>query len=115
VPGDGVDRLDLTAEALRHAGVEQDEVVKALLELVRLDRVAPAWMRRELLRLGPFLARSQRPEPAVELEHRAIVVAVVAQQPPEPFRPAHRAVGDDKDAVPDPGPSGCLGEQLLAR
>ena len=43
----------------------------------------------------------ERPVPAGEVEHRARVVAVVAQQPPEPLRAAHRAVGDDVRVVVD--------------
>ena len=53
-----------------------------------------------------LLAAAQRPEPAVELEHGAVVVAEVAQQPPEPLGAAHVPVGDDEDALADPGPRG---------
>jgi hypothetical protein len=53
--------------------------------------------------------------PAVELEHGAVVVAEVAQQPPEPLGTAHVPVGDDEDAVSDPGSRGGAGEVLGTR
>ena len=40
-----------------------------------------------------------------EVEHGAVVVAEVAQEPPEPLRAAERAVGDDERAVVDPRPA----------
>ena len=55
------------------------------------------------------------PRQRVELEHGAVVVAEVAQQPPEPLGAAHVPVGDDEDAVADPGPSGCARELVLLR
>ncbi len=54
----------------------------------------------------------QRPVPAVELEHRAVVVAEVAQQPPEPLGAAHVPVRDDEDSVTDACPSGGTREVL---
>src|SRR4029077_8345901 len=47
--------------------------------------------------------------------HGAVVVAEVAQQPPEPFGAAHVPVGDDEDAVAHPGPRGGAGEILGTR
>src|SRR5436190_7273756 len=100
----GVDRLDLPAVPLRHAGVEQDELVQAALDPLCVDRVAAAFPERQPARLELFFAGAELAEPAVELEHRAVVVSVVPQQPPEPLGASHRAVGDDEDAVADPGP-----------
>jgi hypothetical protein len=37
-------------------------------------------------------------------------VAEVAEQPPEPLGPTARPVGDDTNAVPDPGAAGGLCE-----
>jgi hypothetical protein len=61
---------------------------------------------------GVRTAGAQRPEPAVELEHRARVVPEVAQQPPEPLGAAHVPVRDDEDAVADPGSRGRAHEVL---
>ena len=41
------------------------------------------------------------PRQLLEVDHRAVVVAEVPEQPPEPFRAAHVPVGDDEDAVAD--------------
>ena len=48
--------------------------------------------------------------PGVEVDHAAGVVAEVAQQPPEAFRPAHVPVGDDEDTVADACPT-CGGSE----
>ena len=65
---------------------------------------------RQTGRLELFIAGAELAEPAVELEHRAVVVSVVPQQPPEALGAAHRAVGDDEDAVADPGAARSCGE-----
>src|SRR5207247_10701223 len=52
VPGDRVDRLDVAAIALRDAGVEQNDLAEALLQLVWLDRVTGPAARLELGRLN---------------------------------------------------------------
>jgi hypothetical protein len=78
VPGNGIDRFDIAAIALRDAGVEQDELVEAGLQLLGFDRVTTADAWCELLRLGLLLAGSQRSQPTVEVQDRALVVAEVA-------------------------------------
>src|SRR5207247_2173002 len=114
-PGDRVDRLDVAAIALRDAGVEQNDLAEALLQLVWLDRVTGPAARLELGRLNVLVASPQRPQPASEVEHRAVVVSEVAQQPPEPLGAAHRAVRHDEITVADTGSPGCLRELRLAR
>src|SRR5207248_11068957 len=105
VAGDGIDWLDVAAVALGDARVEEDQVAFAdpPLELVGVDRVAGALLGHERLRLDRLVAGPERPLPRLELDHGAVVVAEVAQEPPEPLRAAHRAVRDDEDALPDPG------------
>src|SRR5581483_4334433 len=55
-------------------------------------------------RLDRLLAGPERPAPGVEAaeQHGAVVVAEMAEQPPEPLGTAERAVGDDERARPDP-------------
>ena len=65
-----------------------------------------ALARHELGGLDLLVARAQRAAPAVEVEHGAVVVTEVAQEPPEPLGAAHVPVGDDEDARADPGPRG---------
>ena len=48
--------------------------------------------------------------PPVELEDRAVVVAEMPEQPPQPFGTAHVPVGDGEDAGPDARASGRSGE-----
>ena len=112
--GDRVDRLDLAAVALRGARVDDDQpgLAESRRELLRVDRVALAHPRDELARLDLLLAAAHRPEPRVETaaQHRDVLVAVVAEEPPQPCRAARGAVviGDDEDALADPGaPGGC--------
>ena len=115
MPGDRVDRLDVAAIALRDAGIEQNDLAEALLQLVGLDRVAGPPPRLELGRLNILFGGSKRPQPAHEVQHRAVVVPEVAQQPPEPLGAAHRAVRHDEDTVADAGSPDYLGEVRLAR
>ena len=71
------------------------------LRVARLER-RPARAARRRCVSGP----RQR----VEVDHGAVVVAEVAQQPPEPLGAAERAVRDDEDAGADPGRAGRAGE-----
>ena len=96
--------------------VDEHEVVP-LRDLRRFDCVAAAFTRPERRRLDLFLAGAQLAAPALDPvdEHRAVVVAEVAEQPPEPLGAAHAAVGDDEDAVADARARRCPGEALGRR
>ena len=85
------------------------------LELVALDRVARALARRRTRGLDRLFAAAQRAAPRLEVDHRAGVVAEVAEQPPEALGAAHRAVGDDVDAVADPRREARRGELVGRR
>ena len=50
-----------------------------------------------------LLAAAQRAAPRLEVDHRARVVAEMAEQPPEALGSSERAVGDDLNLWPDPG------------
>ena len=117
VARNGVDRLDVAAVALGDTRVEEDQVAFAdpPLELLGVDRVAGALLGHERRRLDRLVAGPERPVPRVELDHGAVVVAEVAQEPPEPLGAAHRAVRDDEDARPDPGERRGGGEVVGAR
>src|SRR5438552_1257894 len=101
-----VDRIGLTAPARGYTCVDDDQFITAARELVRVDRVVAARAQRELGRLDLFLAARQRPMPRVDVDHRAVVMAEVAQQPPEPFGAAHVPVDDDEAVIADSGTSG---------
>ena len=58
--------------------------------------------RHEGRGLDGFVAAAERPLPVGEVDHGAVVVAEMAEQPPEPLGAAERAVGDDEDARFDP-------------
>ena len=107
-PRDLVDRVLLAAEAGRDARVDDDELLAALEDLVRADRVARPLAGDEERRLDLFLACAERAAPALDPaeQDRALVMSEVAQQPPEPFRTAAVSVGDDEDALLDSGPRG---------
>ena len=97
-PGTRVDRVRLAAPARREPRVDDDELAVALRELVELDRVVRS---ARAARTSPARRSSparERPAPGVEVDHRAVVVPEVAEQPPEPLGAAERAVGDDEDA-----------------
>src|SRR5207302_7164204 len=68
-------------------------------------------------RLDVLLALTQLASPGVDPAEQdgAVVVAEVAEQPPEPLGTAERAVRDDEDACPDPGAAGARGELLGGR
>ena len=67
--------------------------------------------RLDLLRVG-----GERAVPGVERDHRRRVVAEVAQEPPEPRRPAGAVVvADDERVRPDPGRGGPGCERVGAR
>src|SRR6266536_695694 len=101
-PRDAVDWVRLAAKPLLQTGVHDHEPVEPPGELVSLDRVVLARTRLEARGLDLLLAGAQRAEPPVELEHGAVVVAEVAEKPPEPLGAAHVPVGDDEDALADP-------------
>src|SRR3989304_3295721 len=64
----------------------------------------------------PPLAGGERPAPGPERNRRAGVVAVVAEQPPEPVGPARAlVVGDDERAGADAGGGGPRGERFRGR
>jgi hypothetical protein len=98
-----LDVLELAAEALGRAGVEQDPAGSDLRRLVGVDDRHPAGARNEVARLGDRSRSLQRiagsdpcGEPAVE--HRNVSVAEVAKQPPRARR-GHRGalvVDDDR-------------------
>ena len=48
-------------------------------------------------------------------ENGAVAVAEVAEEPPQPLRAAHRAVGNDEDSGADPGAARGGGETLRRR
>ena len=110
-----VDRVRLAAPARGETGVDDDELVEAPHELVGLDRVVVAGAWREVRGFDRLLPARERPVPAVELEHGAVVVAEVAQEPPEPLGAAHVAVGDDEHALADSGTAGCVSERFGIR
>ncbi len=51
--------------------------------------------------LDLLLAGHERAVPRLEVDHRAVVVAEVAQEPPKPLGTAHAAVGNDEDTRAD--------------
>src|SRR3989304_722971 len=64
----------------------------------------------------PPLAGGERPAPGPERNRRAGVVAVVAEQPPEPVGPARAlVVGDDERARADAGGGGPRGDRCRGR
>ena len=82
----------------RHARVDDDERVADAPRARRARSCRPSSAReheRRAARPSPR-RRVSGPCHAVEVDHRAGVVAVVAQQPPEPLGAAHRPVGDDE-------------------
>ena len=105
-PRDAVERVRLAPPARGHARVDDDELLPARLELVHADRIAAPLGRDERLRLDLLLAAAQRAAPRLEVDHRARVVAEVAEQPPEALGATERAVGDHLNAGPDPGRGG---------
>ena len=118
---DRVDRLHLTAVALREAGVDhrQPLVAEPGGQLLRLDRVAAARARLERRRLDLLLSGHERPQPRLHAaaEHGDLLVPEVAQEPPEPRRASVHplVVGDDEDAGTDPGGADGPGEILCGR
>src|SRR5204862_2289667 len=64
---------------------------------------------------GVLGALGGRPPPGREVDHGAVVVAVVAEEPPEPLGAAERPVRDDQDAGPDACPAGGAGERSRIR
>ena len=60
-----------------NARVDDDELAEPRRELVGLDRVVGARPRLEGCGLDLFLARGQRAEPGVEVDHGAVVVPEV--------------------------------------
>ena len=89
--------------------------VEARRELVRLDRVVGSLARGELRRLDLLVAAAKRTAPRLEVDHRALVVAEVPQQPPEPLGAAHAPVRDDEDPVADARARRRGGELLRSR
>jgi ribosomal protein S12 len=75
--------------------------------------------RDELRRLDLLLAASHRAEPRLEAapQHRDVLVAEVAQEPPQPGGAAGGAVvvRDDEDALADPRARRRLGKGIRAR
>ena len=57
-------------------------------------------------RLDLLLAFSERSAPGVEVDHGAVVVAEVPEEPPQPLGAAHVPVRDDEDPVTDAGSGG---------
>src|ERR671937_229681 len=91
--GDAVDRIRLAAEALGHARVDGDELAQAPRELVGRDGVVRTRARLEARRLALLLTAAEGAEPTVQLEHGAVVVPEVAEQPPKPPPPAPVPLG----------------------
>ena len=84
-------------------------------ELVGLDRVVRAHPRLEGGGLDPLLTGGERAKPGVEVDHGALVVPEVAQEPPEPLGAAHQPVGDDEHAFADTRAGRLRGELLGIR
>src|SRR5262249_10519786 len=78
---DLVDRVRLAAVALGDARVEdqQARIADPCRQLVGRDRVVLAFTRDERLWLDRLVAVRERAAPAVEVEHRAVVVTEVTQ------------------------------------
>ena len=79
------------------------------------DRVAAALGRLEGRRCDLLLAAAERAAPLGEVDHGAVVVAEMPEQPPEPLGAAERAVGDHEHAGLDPTPGRRRRELLGAR
>ena len=94
-PRHAVERVRLAPPARGYASVDDDELLPAPLELVQADRVAVSLDRDECLRLDLLLAAAERAAPRLEVDHRARVMAEMAEQPPEALGSSERAVGDD--------------------
>ena len=84
-----VDLVRLPAPPVRRAGVDERErrIGQAAGDLPRRDRVAAPLARHELRRLDILLACSELASPRIDPaeQDRAVVVAEVAEQPPEPL------------------------------
>ena len=86
--GHAVDSVRLAAPARRQACVDDHQLAVVRSELLERCDVVRALARDEVRRLEQLLTGGQRPVPRRQVDDRALVVAEVAQQPPEPFRPA---------------------------
>jgi hypothetical protein len=100
---DAVDRIRLAAPPLGTTRIHDDQLVQSLGELVRFDRVVAAWPCDERRPLDLLLPAPKRAVPRLEVEHGAVVMAEMAQEPPEALCAAHRPVGDDERSGPDAG------------
>src|SRR2546427_3223049 len=103
-PGDGVERLDVTAPALRRPRVREDErgVTEARPDLLDRDRVVGALAGYEFGRIDVRLRAIERSRVRPEVERPRPLVPEVAQQPPAALRPAvarvvreHECLGAD--------------------
>src|SRR5690348_2181603 len=77
--GAAIDGVLLAAPPRGHAGVDDDELLAAPRELVRVDRVVGARPRPERSRLERLVARDERAVPRIEVDHAAVVVAEMAK------------------------------------
>ena len=118
---DGIESQSLAAVAVLRPRVDEHEawIAEPLEDLVRGDHVVRSLARREDRGLDRLLALGQRaePDPEPSVEHPRLIVAEVAQQPPEPRRAARHAlvVGDDERTRPDARTTGSIGELLRRR
>src|SRR5579884_1346831 len=117
--GGVVDLVRLAAPAARGARVHEEErrVGEAPHDLLRRDRVAAPLTRNELGRLDLLLAGEELAAPGLDPaeQDRALLVAEMAQQPPQTLGPAAVPVGHDEDAVADAGPPRRRREPLRRR
>src|SRR5204862_100084 len=92
--------------------VDDDEFLEACGELVGIHGVALACPRRERRRLDFLVAPCERTAPRLEVDHGAIVVSEVPEQPPQPLGSAHVPVRNDEGVVPDSRLPCSVGELL---
>jgi CheY-like chemotaxis protein len=103
-------RLDQLDEGERRVG-------EPARDLLRGDRVVAPLPWNELRRIDLFLPRAQLPSPGLDPAEQdgAVVVAEVAEQPPEPLRPTAAPIGDHVHAVADAAATRRGGELLGGR
>src|SRR5262249_38318769 len=117
-PGRVVDLVRLATPAIRNSRVDERErrIGEAARDLLRGDRVAVPFARNELGRLDLLLAGAPLASPDIDAaeQNGTVLVAEVAQEPPEPLRSAAASVGDDAHALAD-ACKARRGGQLLRR
>src|SRR5262249_27565414 len=104
-----VDLVRLAAPAIRRACIDEEQrrVGEAAGDLLRLDRVVTPQVRVELGRPNLLLAGPQLAAPDVDSAEQdgTVVVAEVAEQPPQPLDPTPRALCPHVDSCTRPRPA----------